>query len=102
MANKTLKPGIRKTVQYIAALGLLLITVLFLMSSVREVLSNMKLNRELKQVKAQYQTLVEEQERLTLEKKQLQDDNYVQNYARGTNLLSKQEETVFILPKREE
>lgn len=102
MAHKTLKPGIRKTVQYIAALGLLLITVLFLMSSVREVLSNMKLNRELKQVKAQYQTLVEEQERLTLEKKQLQDDNYVQNYARGTNLLSKQEETVFILPKREE
>ncbi|WZU01779.1 septum formation initiator family protein [Erysipelothrix sp. D19-032] len=46
-------------------------------------------------------TLKDEQTTLNEEKARLEDPTYVQNYARGTHLLSKSGEQVFILPKGE-
>ena len=58
-----------------------------------------QLKKELRLVESELESLETRQKELTLEKNKLEDPTYVQNYARGTHLLSKSEEQVFILPK---
>ncbi len=81
-----------------AVIGLLLLAF-FMTNSIKEIITTYKLNKDLKLVEHQLETLSTRQSELTLEKEKLKDPTYVQNYARGTHLLSKSEEQVFILPK---
>lgn len=74
----------------------------FMSNSISEIVKTFQLHKELKIVESQLETLETRQSELTLEKTKLQDPTYVQNYARGTHLLSKSEEQVFILPKGNE
>ena len=79
-------------------IALALITF-FMSNSISEFIKTVQLNKELKLVESQLEVLETRQSELTLEKTKLEDPTYVQNYARGTHLLSKSEEQVFILPK---
>ena len=79
-------------------IGLALFTF-FMSNSITEFVKTVQLNKELKLVESQLEVLETRQSELTLEKTKLEDPTYVQNYARGTHLLSKSEEQVFILPK---
>ena len=79
-------------------IGLALFTF-FTSNSITEFVKTVQLNKELKLVESQLEVLETRQSELTLEKTKLEDPTYVQNYARGTHLLSKSEEQVFILPK---
>ncbi len=67
--------------------------------SVKEIVATYQLKQELKSVQSELETLNAEKASLTLEKERLNDPTYVENYARGTHLLSKDDEQVFILPK---
>lgn len=88
-----------KMISFIIGLVGVALTVLVLNSSVRELITKVQLKKELKLVESELETLENRQKELTLEKSKLEDPTYVQNYARGTHLLSKSEEQVFILPK---
>ena len=72
-----------------------------LTKSVNELVTTAQLKQELNTVQSQLDTLKDEQTTLNEEKARLEDPTYVQNYARGTHLLSKSGEQVFILPKGE-
>lgn len=93
-ANKS-----KKWFSFVMVAALLLASVFFLSKTVKDVMTTFQLKQELKIVEQDLQTLKERQSELTLEKAKLEDPGYVQNYARGTHLLSKSEEQVFILPK---
>ncbi|CAM3699642.1 septum formation initiator family protein [Erysipelothrix urinaevulpis] len=96
---KRKKNRTRKIGPFIAGAVGLTIFAFFMMNSVKELMTTFKLNQELKVVETEFETLTTRQNELTLEKTKLEDPTYVQNYARGTHLLSKSEEQVFILPK---
>lgn len=75
--------------------------MIFLMakSSITELAASYQLKRELKEAQAELETLNAQTESLKSEKEKLSNPEYVENYARGTHLLSKEDEQVFILPK---
>lgn len=99
--SKKIKPKKRKFnfgQLILSVIGISLITF-FLSNGISEVMTTVKLNKNLELVEEELKTLEARQSELTLEKSKLEDPNYVQNYARGAHLLSKSEEQVFILPK---
>ncbi|HEY4538208.1 MAG TPA: septum formation initiator family protein [Erysipelothrix sp.] len=89
----------KKWLSFVVVSVLLLASVFFLSKTVKDVMTTFQLKQELKIVEKDLETLKTRQSELTLEKAKLEDPGYVQNYARGTHLLSKSEEQVFILPK---
>ena len=103
-SKKALKPRkspILKALSVVVLLGLLAVSTLMLTGSVKEILATARLNKELANAQEQLRTLETEKAKLSVEKSKLEDPAYVQNYARGTQLLSKTDEQVFILPKGE-
>lgn len=103
MANATKKksgvPFTKKITTVVSAAIMLSIIGFFGTSSVKEIMATYQLKQELKSVQSELEVLKTEQESLTREKANLSDPAYVENYARGTHLLSKSDEQVFILPK---
>lgn len=67
----------------------------------QEVYTTITLKQQLEEVQAKYQEVLDENSQLTSEKEKLEDPDYVANYARGTYLLSKDDEQVFYLPEDE-
>ena len=98
LAKKKVSRANRITSMLIGLVGIVLTIVLF-NSSAREIFTTFQLKKELRLVESELESLETRQKELTLEKNKLEDPTYVQNYARGTHLLSKSEEQVFILPK---
>lgn len=68
-------------------------------SAAQEIMQSRALKAELRSSKKELGILQDEQTRLSLEKDKLTDPAYVENYARGKHLLSKDDEQVFVLPK---
>ena len=68
-------------------------------STVQEISESAKLRGQLKSAKIELKQLTKNKEDLLLERKRLTDPAYIENYARGTHRLSKEDEQVFILPK---
>lgn len=66
-------------------------------SAVKEIMYSFTLQNQLNAAKKDYETVSGEQDKLIETKTQLQDPEYVQNYARGSHLLSSEDEEVFIL-----
>ena len=64
----------------------------------REVMNTMELKNQLDDVKQRLETIQAENEQLTSQQEKLQDPNYVQSYARGNYMLSKEGEQIFYLP----
>ena len=64
----------------------------------REVMNTMELKNQLEDVKLHLEMVQAENEQLTSQQEKLQDPNYVQSYARGNYMLSKEGEQIFYLP----
>ena len=103
MANaknkKSSKPLSKKIISFVSVSLMLAVIGFFGTNSVKEIVATYQLKQELKSVQSELETLNAEKASLTLEKERLNDPTYVENYARGTHLLSKDDEQVFILPK---
>ena len=61
-------------------------------------MTTMRLQKQLQEVKTELEIITEENTLLTSKKDKLEDPNYVQSYARGNYMLSKEGEQVFYLP----
>lgn len=67
--------------------------------AVREVMSTVALQKQLADVQIQLQEVQDQNKYLSSEKEKLQDPDYVENYARGNYMLSKDGEQIFYLPE---
>lgn len=65
----------------------------------REVMTTIELRRQLAEVEEKLEKVQAENERLNKEKEKLRDPDYVQSYARGNYMLSKDGEQIFYLPE---
>lgn len=65
-----------------------------------EVMTMLSLRKQLADVQAKLQEVQEENTYLTDKKAKLQDPDYVESYARGNYLLSKEGEQIFYLPEK--
>lgn len=66
-----------------------------------EILIYQNLNKELKEANTRYQEVKDENSYYTSEKEKLQDPDYIQSYARGNYMLSKDGEQIFYLPEKD-
>ena len=65
----------------------------------KEVYTTIELKKELAVSQQKYQEVQDESSYLSSEKDKLQDPDYVQSYARGNYMLSKDGEQIFYLPE---
>ena len=72
--------------------------VFFSYSVFSEIYKTIELKQQLAQVEKQLQEIKDENVRLTSQKDKLEDPNYVQSYARGNYMLTKDGEEIFYLP----
>lgn len=68
---------------------------------VNEILIYKNLKEELKEANTRYQEVKDENSYYTSEKEKLQDPDYIQSYARGNYMLSKDGEQIFYLPEKD-
>lgn len=78
---------------YIAVIGF------FGTAAVQDIVESFQLKAQLSNAKNELNELNTKKEGLAVEKLKLEDNSYVENYARGHHLLSKDDEQVFVLPK---
>lgn len=78
---------------------LICISILMLISVGKEIYTTVQLQRQLTEVQAELQKVTDENDYLNSEKTKLQDPDYVENYARGKYMLSKDGEQIFHLPE---
>ena len=67
----------------------------------REVYTTLTLRQQLEEVQERYQEVLDENVYLTTERAKLEDPDYIQSYARGNYMLSKDGEQIFYLPEKE-
>ncbi len=72
--------------------------IFFSYSVFSEIYKTIELKQQLAQVEKQLQEIKDENVRLTSQKDKLEDPNYVQSYARGNYMLTKDGEEIFYLP----
>lgn len=65
----------------------------------QEFYTTIQLKQQLAEVQAKLDEVKEENEYLTEQKEKLQDPDYVESYARGNYMLSKDGEQIFYLPE---
>ena len=94
--HKRRKP--KKIVTVIVALLFLGMSAYFMFKVYQEVMLTVRLQEELEIAEAELDKVEKENEMLTSQKDRLNDDNFVQSYARGNYMLSKEGEKVFFLP----
>ena len=98
---KTVKPKGRKKRSMLAkfiSLVVICFSLFMLYGVVKEVLTTMELKQQISRVEEELKTLQEENKYLTLQRDKLEDPAYVQSYARGCFMLSKEGEQIFYLP----
>lgn len=71
----------------------------FLFQVFKEVKTTIELTTQLKEVQAKLAEVQEENNYLTEQKQKLQDPDYVESYARGNYMLTKDGEQIFYLPE---
>lgn len=96
--NKSFKLKFRR---FSFSIVCLLITGTLGFSVYNDMSESSALKADLRRAKVELNDLSKKKEALVLEEKKLTDPAYVENYARGTHRLSKDDEQVFILPKGE-
>ena len=95
MTKKKKKNGVIGKLISIVCLS---IAVILFLNIGKQVLLMVDLRRQKALVEEELQSLKEENETLTSTKTKLEDPNYVQTYARGEYMFSKNDEKVFYLP----
>lgn len=78
---------------------LLCVSAYLFVMIVREVMTTVRLKKELADVQEKYDEVQRENEQLTDQKAKLQDPDYVESYARSNYNLSKEGEQIFYLPE---
>ncbi len=74
----------------------------FLLAEVaHEIYTTVELRKQLVEVQQKYQEVQDESAYLLKEREKLADPDYVQSYARGNYMLSKEGEQIFYLPENE-
>ncbi|MBP3892284.1 MAG: septum formation initiator family protein [Solobacterium sp.] len=79
----------------------ILASVFLLYEVVREVYTTVELKKQIAEAEEKYQAVLDENTYLTTEQAKLQDPDYVQSYARGNYMLSKDGEQIFYLPQKD-
>lgn len=69
---------------------------------VSELMTTVELKNQLSNVEKELAVIKEENSQLTSQREKLEDPGYVQNYARGNYMLSKEGEQIFYLPSSED
>lgn len=96
MKNKTKK---NKAGRFVFSIICLAMIAFFGTGAALDIVESVQLKSQLKASKNELVELNEGKKSLLLEQQKLEDPAYVENYARGTHLLSKDKEQVFVLPK---
>lgn len=99
--KKTKKKKSRKLtpVTKLICVFLICVSAWLLYSVGKEVMTTIELRRQLAEVEEKLEKVKAENERLNNEKEKLKDPDYVQSYARGNYMLSKDGEQIFYLPE---
>ena len=94
----------RKMTPFLKFLCFALIAVsIYLLAQVgREFYTTVTLRRQLEEVQEKYQQVMDENSYLVTERAKLEDPEYIQSYARGNYMLSKDGEQIFYLPEKED
>lgn len=77
------------------------VSIYFLFAAGGEIATTLRLRKELAEVKERLQEVEDENKYLVDQKAKLQDPDYVESYARGNYMLSKDGEQIFYLPEKE-
>ena len=98
MKTKKKRSAIKVIFTIILCLCLLSASGFFIYKSLMEAKTTISLRAEISQAKAELAALKAENEKLQNEKDKLQDRNYIENYARGVYMITKEGEEVYHLP----
>lgn len=82
----------------LVCVGIILVSGYLIYLVTKEVGRTMELRKELAEVREKLQEVQDENNFLNNEKTKLQDPDYIENYARGNYMLSKEGEQIFYLP----
>ena len=101
--KSTKKKQKRKMTPFMRLLCYIMIVVscIMLYQVFREIYTTVELKQEISEAEIKYQEVLDENAYLTAEQAKLQDPNYVQSYARGNYMLSKDGEQIFYLPEKD-
>lgn len=100
MATKKKKSN--KIVRKLFGIVFLSIALIAVLNVGKQVLEMVELQNQKALVEEELQKLKDENESLNSTKTKLEDPNYIQTYARGEYMFSKNDEKVFYLPSSEE
>ncbi len=76
-------------------------SVFLLVEVAKEIYTTVELKKQLAEVQQKYQEVQDESAYLLQEREKLTDPDYVQSYARGNYMLSREGEQIFYLPENE-
>ena len=76
-------------------------SVFLLVEVAKEIYTTVELKKQLAEVQQKYQEVQDESAYLLQEREKLTDPAYVQSYARGNYMLSREGEQIFYLPENE-
>ena len=77
-------------------------SVFLLVEVAKEIYTTVELRKQLAEVQEKYQEVQDESAYLLQEREKLTDPDYVQSYARGNYMLSREGEQIFYLPENED
>ncbi len=100
VANRKKRRRVKNAVLNVIAVIVFVISLGLVYQVGNEIIDTIRLNENLRQVKAQLEILEQEYEFLVLQKDKLLDPEYVKNYARFGYMLSKEGEQIFFLPEK--
>lgn len=96
------KRKVRPIFMQLFLICLTLVAIFLLLGAGGEVLTMLKIKKQAKIVKQELEKLKEENITLKDKSKKLSDPNYVQTYARGNYMFTKEGEQIFYLPNQSE
>ena len=95
--NKTPKKKNKVTTKIVSII--LIIAAIWMLAGVgKEIFTTLQLQKQARDVADQLQLLKDENATLIQKRDKLEDPNYVETYARGEYMFSKEDEKVFYLP----
>ena len=100
--KKVIKKRPKKFVTVIIATVFVALSVFLIYKVSVEVSTTYRLNEELKSVNEELAKVEKENLSLSSQKEKLEDPAYVQSYARGNYMFSKEGETIYYLPSNKE
>lgn len=99
--SKPKKKRMKPIFTFLICIVLLGASVFFIYNTIKEGVTTYTLQVDISQAKKELEALQAENESLADQKEKLQDTNYVENYARGEFMITKEGEQVYHLPATE-